>query len=479
MRYWILGMGGVATGSLAIALGRMGDEVGGSDSGVYPPMSDLLREAGICWQEGFSANGLAAFAEAGECTVVVGNAIPRGNPELEYALDSGLRLTSLPEVLHERFLQDRVPVVCAGTHGKTTTSNLSAWVLQQAGLSCGWFVGGKTAGLNTPLSAAVEGAPFVIEGDEYDTVFYDKRSKFFHYWPQVLVLNHLEFDHADIFSSLEEIRTAFRRLVNMVPAKGLVLVNGDCGDALAVCEKAFCPVIQFGSGTNNTYQLLDEKPGDTYAVHRCLIPTNPTEPEAGREELCITSKLQGEYNGRNLLAALAVADRFGVSRENFLKAVRDFAGPARRMDRYELRDGFLLYDDFAHHPTAITGVIQSLRRRYPDRKILLFFEPRSNTSVTRVMQKEWEQALAGADRVWMGPLHRRERYAADVLFDLESAALYLASHNVPFEQHQDLATLLDSARMDLSARKGTETLLLICSNGSFYGLREKLCAELG
>ena len=478
MRYWFIGIGGVATGSLAMALKLKGEEIAGSDFGVYPPMSELLQEAGIRWQEGFSADGLAEFAAAGACEVLVGNAIPRGNPELEHALDAGLPLTSLPELLYDRFLRGHQSVVCAGTHGKTTTSNLCAWVLQQSGIPCGWFIGGRAAGLPAPLSAASGQAPFIVEGDEYDTVFYDKRSKFFHYWPQTLVLNHLEFDHADIFSSLDEIRTAFRRLVNMVPSKGQVLVNGDCADALQVCEKAFCPVIRFGHGEENHYRVIHENAGETHAIHHCLVPVDQQRPTGPQEEIAIRSSLQGDYNGRNLLAALAVADRYSVSRSSYLSSVADFAGPARRMDRYELREGLLLFDDFAHHPTAVSAVIRSLRSRYPNRKLLLFFEPRSNTSVTRVMQREWEHALAGADRVWMGPLHRRERYAADSLFDLEGAALFLASQNVPFEQHQDIETLIDSAHRDLADRKGNGTLLLICSNGSFYGLRERLCSEL-
>lgn len=537
---WIIGVGGVAMGALAICLRRMGHVVGGSDQGVYPPMSDMLREAGVHWEEGFARGRIAAWRqEHPQLRVVVGNAVPRGNPELEEALALGCQLSSLPEVLRHEFLPGTTPVVISGTHGKTTTSNLCAWLLEELQLKPGWFVGGKPAGLEESLRpAGAPGAPFVLEGDEYDTVFYDKRSKFFHYWPRLLVINHVEFDHADIFEGLGPIRAAFRRLVQLVPENGLVLVNGEADEAVAAAARSLAPVVAFGATPDCAYGLVGEDSSGGASVFHLRLPADPAwlsqvarqalaegEPaqaleatvqqlfpgqEAGhlgeRElaglgrrrlhqapatvEVQVKAGMGGAYNGRNILAALAVVDACGGDRARALDLLQHFTGPARRMDGYAGRNGLLLYDDFGHHPTAVREALAALRQRHPERHIVALVEPRSNTSVRNVMQAQWIESLCQADGVVMGALHRPWKYKAEELFSFQAAALAMASQGKAFHQEDDPAAIarwvleLQAGRSPgegweaLAALPPERQLWVIFSNGSFGGLRHLLLDQV-
>ncbi|MCA9782197.1 MAG: hypothetical protein KC518_01345 [Candidatus Cloacimonetes bacterium] len=460
-RYWIIGMGGVAMASLAVCLKEQGHEVAGSDEGVYPPMSDYLRHHGIQWVEGYQADRLPA----GDWTVVVGNAVPRGNPQLETALDRGSPLTSLPELVRANFLPGKHSVVISGTHGKTTTSNLCALLLLKAGLDPGWLIGGKPDGL--PVSMHSGSGPFVSEGDEYDTVFYDKRSKFLHYWPRTLVINHLEFDHGDIFADLDAIKDSFRLLLRLVPASGAVLVNGDSPHALDVVRGALAPVITFGESESCDCRLLAHDCGPKGTNYRFL------RPDGSRIEL--ESPLQGVYNGRNIAVALLLAARLGIADSVLRETVAGFHGPARRMDAYPLSAGRVLLDDFAHHPTAIREALTGIRERWAGRRITALFEPRSNTAVTRVMQPEFQEALAVADRVVLGPLHRPWKYAPETLFDFRAATEYFAARGIPFLQQDDVSLIPDWLDADLQENE----LWVIFSNGSFNGLRDLLRTRFG
>ncbi|MFA7330563.1 MAG: Mur ligase domain-containing protein [Candidatus Delongbacteria bacterium] len=527
---WIIGIAGVAMGGLAICLRRMGYQVGGSDQGVYPPMSDMLAEAGVRWEDGFTRDHVAAWLQLHpESRVVVGNAIPRGNPELEEALARGCRLTSLPEVLREDFLPGRLSVVVSGTHGKTTTTNLAAWLLERLELRPGWLVGGKPGGLAESLRPADPGRPMVLEGDEYDTVFYDKRSKFFHYWPQILVINHVEFDHADIFEDLAPILTAFRRLVNQVPENGLVLLNAEADEPCAVAARGLAPLVGFGAAEDCAYRLLDEVPVPGGSRFRFRLPPagwlraleRTGEPAAALEALVaarhpgrgaahlseaelaalgrsrllrpeqgveveVEAALSGAYNGRNILAALAIVDACGGDRARALELLREFSGPARRMDGFSCADGLLLYDDFGHHPTAVREALAALRRRHPERRITAIVEPRSNTSVRNVLQEAWIQSLGQADAVLMGALHRPWKYDPAELFDFAAAARRLAERGVPFQQLDDpprIAAFLEELLAGRCPARGWEQvatwapsdhLWVIFSNGSFGGLRQQL-----
>lgn len=481
-------------GGLAIALARKGFSVFGSDAGVYPPMSEMLREAGVAWREGFDGEALGRWAEAGGGRVVIGNAIPRGNPELGAALERGLPLTSFPELIRSDLLPGTHPVVIAGTHGKTTTTNFAAWLLREAGLEPGWMIGGRPGGLPAGVRGAERpDAPFVIEGDEYDTVFYDKRSKFFHYWPRTLVINHLEFDHADIFRDLAEIETAFRRLVNQVPAGGRVLVNGDCEAAVAATEAAFCPVLRFGEDPACAWRLLDEEPGETGSAYLVEVPAEPgwlaalpagraAAPllPAERVRLRIPARLAGRYNGRNLLAAFAVCERFGVERARLVELCGGFEGPGRRMEPVALGAGApRLYDDFGHHPTAVREALEALRRRHPGLRITALVEPRSNTSVRNVMQTEWEASLQGADAVVMGALHRPWKYDPAELFDFARCGAALEAAGTAFAQLDEPAAIVEHLASDLADRDPAGELWVIFSNGSFGGLKGLLAERFG
>lgn len=506
--FHLIGCGGVAMGGLAIALKQLGYLVSGSDAGVYPPMSEMLAEAGIDWTEGFDGDLLHKIhASHGDLRVIVGNAIPRGNPELEAALTLGLRLSSMPEVIGEIFLQAAHSVVIAGTHGKTTTSNLCAWLLEKCGAGPGWLIGGRPFDLPTGLKAAHPPAGgeaiFVSEGDEYDTCFWDKRSKFFHYWPHTLVINHVEFDHADIFQSLEQITAVFARLAMLVPADGLILANGDAPAARKALEQSWAPVVFFGEGQDAAYRLLKEEASEAGSRFHVRVPLEgaisrdtldalaPAQEGAGscwtpdlQEDIIIESPLSGEYNGRNLLVALAVMDRLGQPRRRVLELMKQFKGPSRRMDLYHNAQGLVLCDDFAHHPTAIRSALAALKMRFPDRKLIAFVEPRSNTSVRNVMQAEWIDALKGANGVLFGALHRAWKYHPDELFSFDDARRELEASGVAFHQADTADELL--AQLDPESFRDTvgwqkllssspqQTLLAVFSNGAFDGLLGKL-----
>ncbi len=506
--FHLIGCGGVAMGGLAIALKQMGYLVSGSDAGVYPPMSEMLADAGIAWTEGFDGSTIEKLhASHGDLRVIVGNAIPRGNAELETALALGLRLSSMPEVIGEIFLKGAHSVVIAGTHGKTTTSNLCAWLLEKCGAGPGWLIGGRPFDLPGGLRAACppdgHDAIFVSEGDEYDTSFWDKRSKFFHYWPHTLVINHVEFDHADIFQSLEQITSVFARLAMLVPADGLIFANGDAPAARKALEQSWAPVIFFGEGPNAAYRLLKEEASEAGSRFHVRVPLEGAiirdtfsalapaqenaeacwQPEV-QEDLIIESPLSGEYNGRNLLVALAVMDRLGQPRRRVLDLMAQFKGPARRMDLYHNDQGLVLCDDFAHHPTAVRSALAALGKRFPERKLIALVEPRSNTSVRNVMQAEWIDALKGANGVLFGALHRPWKYRPEELFSFEDTRRELEANGVAFHQADSAEALI--AQLDPDSFRDTagwqqllsldpkQILLVVFSNGAFDGLLGKL-----
>jgi UDP-N-acetylmuramate: L-alanyl-gamma-D-glutamyl-meso-diaminopimelate ligase len=504
MHYWLIGIAGVAMGGLAIALKELGHEVNGSDEGVYPPMSTMLEEAGVRYHSEFDATKLMKWAEgktaSNDLRIIVGNAIPRGNAELEAAMDAGLRLTCLPTVIHEEFLEGCHRLVVSGTHGKTTTSNLIAYIMFKMDCNPGWMIGGKAFGLPSSLQAAPKSSlqepgispPFIIEGDEYDTVFYDKRSKFFHYWPDTLIINHIEFDHADIFPNISEIQTAFRRLVNQVPSRGVIVYNGDEKTVREVIADALCPLLTFGTDESSDYQLLHERASENGSWFMIRLPRLQDDDlllaasQVGNEpktELEIFSPLQGAYNGRNLLAALAACDFQGLPRKGVLQAISTFTGPGRRMDRYDLGQDLVLFDDFAHHPTAVKESLDSLRNRFPEHRITAIVEPRSNTSVRNILQNDWERALALADSVIMGALHRPWKYKPEDLFDFQKAGTCLQASGTDFAQFDRVDNIAEHLWKTVSAANngaltkhaaGAKQLWVIFSNGNFGGLRDKL-----
>ena len=449
----LIGICGTAMAAVAVMLKQQGVSVSGSDAGCYPPMSTFLEENDIEIFDSFNEENIKDDIDL----VVVGNAISRGNVELEAVLEQKLRYTSLAELLKERFIRGNTSVVITGTHGKTTTTSLVAWLLQQAGLKPGYMIGGRAKNFAVSAVPAQPGGVFVIEGDEYDTVYFDKRSKFFHYLPDVLVINNLEFDHADIFSSIDDIKLAFRRLVNMVPRNGYILVNGDDKEALEVCEGALCPVATFGQGSGCDFRF-DELAYEGDAMHGKMIH--------GKEELAFAMQLYGEVNARNALAAFAVARWLEVDNSVIEKALGSFEGVERRLESKWQSADFEVYEDFAHHPTAVKQALSTLKARHPGRRLICAFEPRSNTTVKKFFQQRLADALGHADVVALGELHRAEKIPPAERLDLEELTKQLekaACTVFKANKNEDIVEWFMQAL-------APGDVVVFMSNGSFSGI---------
>ena len=449
--------------TLAALLKQRGHDVRGSDQNVYPPMSDFLAAEGIRAMSGYSADNLAPDLDL----VVVGNAISRGNPELEAVLERRMRYCSLPEAIRDFFLWGAAPVVLAGTHGKTTTTSLTGWLLAAGGLDPTILVGGVALNFGQGGSSyrVGRGRHFVIEGDEYDSAFFDKTAKFLKYLPDVAVVNNVEFDHADIYADLDAVRLAFRRLTTLVPRNGLLLLGADSPDALALQRFAVSPVETFGLGAGVTWRAADVSYRDGlthFDIHR-----------EGRAFGRFASPLLGAHNVRNALAAVAVGARAGLSAATLADGLRAFKGIKRRLEIVGERRGVTVFDDFAHHPTAVHETLSALKTGYPGRKVWAVFEPRSASSCRRVFQDDFARAFGAADEVVIAGVFRSslpeaERLSADQLVsDLERAGRP-ARHIAAVD---DIVTAVSSA-----AKPGD--LVVLMSNGGFGGIHQKLLQAL-
>ena len=462
-----MGICGTAMGNAALLVKEQGHEVLGCDAAVYPPMSDVLADAGIEVLDGFDAARLAALKPD---QVVVGNAMSRGNPEVEWLLDqSELTYISLPELFHDTVLPKRCPVVITGTHGKTTTSTITAYLLERSDAKPGWLIGGVPNDL--PGGAKLgEGKAFVIEGDEYDSAFFDKRSKFIHYRPQIAVINNLEFDHADIFRDLEDVQRSFRHFLRIIPASGYALVNGDDANVAALLPAPWTQVLRVGVDAGNDLQI-----------------TNFTDaPEGAQFDLVwkgaqwahVAWPLHGLFNARNAaMAALsaALAQDCQNPLDCDLSALADFQGVRRRQDVLHSDSTWTIVEDFAHHPTAVAGAIEALRAAYPDRKMTVCFEPRSNTAASARFQAEFQSALSGADRVYFGAVHRADRMRPEERLDTSMMASALPDA-MAFTDNQSLLETLKLGVIDEA-----HGLIIFLTNGSFDGLPHSLavtCSSL-
>ena len=457
-RVRFIGICGTAMATAAVMLKQLGFAVGGSDEHVYPPMSDVLAAAGIAPLEGYRPEHVTADLDL----VVVGNAVSRGNPEVEAVLDRRLRYCSLPELVRDTFLRGRLPIVVAGTHGKTTTSFMTAWALNEAGVDAGYLVGGVARDLEA--SGRVGGGPFVIEGDEYDSAFFDKTAKFLKYLPQIVVVNGIEFDHADIYRDLDDLRLAFRRLVRLVPRGGRLLLCADDAEALALRDGAPCPVETFGLGAGADWRA--ERIG--YGPRETAFDVTFRGRPAGRVAL----QLLGGFNVRNALGAAAAAVGAGAPAGAALEALGRFHGVRRRLEERGAVRGVTVYDDFAHHPTAVRETLQALRQAGGG-KLWAVFEPRSATACRRVFQQEFAAALALADRVVVADVFRSSLPVAEKLSeaalvaDLERRGV--AARHVP--RVPEIVTHLAA-----EARPGDRVVIM--SNGGFGGIHERLLAAL-
>ena len=466
MQIYFMGICGTAMGNAALLVREQGHEVCGSDTGVYPPMSDVLADAGIEVFDGYDADRLA---ELRPDRVVVGNVISRGNVEVEWLLNqSEVEFISLPQLFHDTVLVGRCPIVITGTHGKTTTSTLTAFLLSQSEAEPGWLIGGVPRDL--PGGARFgSGRPFVLEGDEYDTAFFDKRSKFIHYRPQIAVLNNLEFDHADIFRDLQDVQRSFRHFLRIIPSKGFAIINGDDKNIKELLPASWTQVITVGTGSGNDLLIADFKDGKDGASFDLIWK--------GTHWANVEWSQHGLYNARNAaMAGLAAA--FASDFESpvgfDLSVLSSFNGVKRRQDVLHAGSRCVVLEDFGHHPTAIAGTLEGMRAAYPNRELIAVFEPRSNTSCTAIFQEAFTEALALADVVYIGAVHRADRIAADKRLDTKKIAKVLSERGCA-------ATAFDSNELLMEAMRAQAPLidgaaLVFFTNGSFDGVQHKTAA---
>ena len=444
--------------SAAVAMHELGYQVTGSDQDViYPPMSTFLAERGIRVMAGYAEVNLSQRPDL----VVVGNAISRGNPEAEAVLERKLRYCSLPELLKEFFIRGRRSLVVTGTHGKTTTASLLAWVLESAGLNPSFLIGGIPRNLGQG-ARFTDSEWFVIEGDEYDTSFFDKRSKFVHYLPEVAILNNLEFDHADIFPTLADIQLSFRRFIHLIPRNGLLLANGDEANITPLLDVRHCPVKRFGLGVDNELRASG-----------LVLKEDSSEFELGGTRFRIP--MVGELNVRNALAVTAAARHCGIRDSVIQSAFDSFLSVKRRMEVRGEAGGVTVIDDFGHHPTAIRETIRALRVKFPGRRIWAVFEPRSNTTRRNVFQQKLVDALERADVVVVAEVARLEQLPLGERLNPEKLMQDLRLTGKPAAYLPTVDSIVD--HVGSGARSGD--VVCVFSNGGFGDIHNRLLARLG
>jgi len=441
-------------GSVAAMLKDQGHEVTGSDENVYPPMSTFLEGQGITIQNGFKPENLPV----GDCTLVVGNAIRRGNPELEAALNAKRYCMSLPEVLKYNFLRGTHNLVVTGTHGKTTTTSMLAWVFQHAELEPSYFIGGIPN--NMAKGCRKQDGPYwILEGDEYDTAYFDKRSKFVHYLPELVVINNIEFDHADIYPNLDAIKNSFRQLVRIVPQNGMILVNADDPNARDVLDEAQAPILEVGLSENAGVRITDVvQEGDkqlfTLFDHHFTLP------------------MSGDFNLRNAAMAIAAGHFYQIPMPKIAQALETFTGIKRRQEVRGEVNGVTVIDDFGHHPTAIKQCIEGLRRRYPGRRLWALFEPRSNTTRRAVFQDSLPEALSLADGVFVAEVARLDQIPEAERLHPEKVMADIQAKGVDAYYEPDADAIV--AKLGPLLKK--DDVVCVFSNGGFGGIHGKLLA---
>jgi len=459
------GICGTGMASLAVLLKLRGYRVRGSDENVYPPMSDFLLQNKISVQSGFAADNLVPVPDL----VVIGNALSRGNPEVEAVLERKLPYVSMAELLKEYFIRGKTSLVVTGTHGKTTTSSLLAWVFESARKKPGFMIGGIVENFGSSCHDG-KGGIFITEGDEYDTAFFDKRSKFFHYLPDQLILNNLEFDHADIFDSLEDIKKSFRLLLRLIPQNGLIAANGDDANVHDVLKSAFSPVLKFGLGEACDVRAVDievSESGTKFVVHN---KTQKNYPNSQKFAL----KLSGAYNVLNALGVIVLARHNGISDKNIQAAFDSFKSVRRRQELRGEVNGIAVYDDFAHHPTAIRETIAAIRQKHPGRRLIAVFEPRSNTSVRNIHQQALIDSFSEADEVILTTLHRLEKIPAGERLEIKQVLKSLIKQKISAFEFPEVKEII--AHLKANCRTGD--VVLIMSNGKFDNIHQRLLEAL-
>jgi UDP-N-acetylmuramate: L-alanyl-gamma-D-glutamyl-meso-diaminopimelate ligase len=464
----LIGICGTAMASLAGMLKQRGFHVTGSDAAAYPPMSEFLRELDIPVAQPFAAKNLEPRPDL----VVVGNAMSRGNVELEQLLDQRIDFCSLPQLLHDEFLRGREVLVVAGTHGKTTTTSMLAWIFHSAGLQPSFLIGGIAENFGSSFHLG-EGKHFILEGDEYDTAFFDKGPKFLHYFPDSLILTSVEFDHADIYKDLDAVETAFKRLVNLIPRQGrIVAFDGATVEASESASlerslaKAFCPVERYGGGPRANWRVANLRFEPLRTTWNVLHDGKPWAD--------LEFPLAGEYNVWNATAAAALAAAAGIPKEEIAAALKTFKSVKRRLEVKAQVNGITIIDDFAHHPTAIAGTLKALRARYPSARLWAILEPRSNTLRRRVLQTDLAHSLAEADEVIVAGVFRSEAIPENERLELPALAAEIERNG----RRARLSADADAIVQNIAPEMRSGDVVAILSNGGFGGIYEKLPARL-
>jgi UDP-N-acetylmuramate: L-alanyl-gamma-D-glutamyl-meso-diaminopimelate ligase len=462
----LIGICGTAMASLAGMLQLQGHRVTGSDTAAYPPMSDQLAALNIPIHEPYSERNLDPRPDL----VVVGNAISRGNPELEHVLDTRIPFCSMAGILHDEFLPNRESLVVAGTHGKTTTTSMLAWIYevasrQNAALAPSFLIGGVAENFGTSFKVRPT-KPFLLEGDEYDTAFFDKGPKFLHYFPDALILTHVEFDHADIYPDLSAVKTAFKRLVNLVPRRGRIVAFDGSENVTECVAKAFCAVERYGLSADSHWRVSNlSHEGST---------TSWTLSRAGEPFAELTLPMAGQHNALNATAAAALAAGQGVPTAAIVEAIATFKSVKRRLEVRAVVSGITIIDDFAHHPTAIRETLRALRESYPGRRLWAVLEPRSNTLRRNVFELDLVDSLALADRVILASVFKSESIPPNERLHPEHVVAALNARNIPAELHADADDIVNSIASQLQPGD----IVAILSNGGFGGIYQKLPAAL-
>src|SRR6202162_3995896 len=465
----LIGICGTAMASLAGMLQERGFRVTGSDAAAYPPMSTFLKSLGIPVAQPFAKSNLGSHADPRPDLVVVGNALSRGNVELERVLDERIPFCSLPQILHDEFLVGKEVLVVAGTHGKTTTTSMLAWIFETAGLRPSFLIGGIAENFGRSFGLG-EGKYFILEGDEYDTAFFDKGPKFLHYFPDSLILTSVEFDHADIYKDLDAVETAFKRLVNLVPRRGRIAAF-DSGDAssesLNRClQKAFCPVERYGVSNRASWKIANLRLGEERTSWSVL--------RGGKPWADFEFPLGGRYNVWNATAAAALAANYEISKDVIAQALETFRSVKRRLEVKAEVNGITIIDDFAHHPTAIEQTIRALRARYPQSRLWVVLEPRSNPMRRNVLQDALARRLALADQVVIAAIFKSEAIPEAERLDLNRVIAEIQERGKQARILADADAIVNAIAPELRERD----VVAILSNGGFGGIYEKLPQRL-
>jgi len=457
MHYYFLGVAGTAMASLAVLMKRKGHQVWGVDQGIYPPMSDFLNQHRIETYSGYNKIHLEKKFDM----AVIGNALSRGNEEIEEILNKKIPFTSLPELIKNEFVMNHHNIVVTGTHGKTTTTAILSWIFEYAGMSPTFLIGGIAHNFASSIGFG-KGKYFIIEGDEYDSAFFDKRPKFLHYFPDHLIINNIEFDHFDIYKNLEEIKTAFWKLIRIIPSNGLIVANGDDSTVRDVLSKHYSRLEFYSKEPDSEIHFKITSTGQ----HGVSFEYYKKGIKVGE----FNFPFPGEFQVKNAVASITIALDLDISPQIIAEAISSFQGVQRRLELWGTINGANIFDDFAHHPTAIRETLRSMKARYINKKIVALFEPRTNTTSQNIFQHELEDALAVADSIFLAPIHRPDRISKDKILDRESIVSHLHANGKE-------AYLLDNyseISVELQNYLGPDHILILLTNGNLGGHYESL-----